>query len=502
MVKTRSSTVSASSSSAQKTPCSSSSSLAPRKNKRRRTVSMPERKKKLRRHKALQKQIAIAEASQPLVTEETGKRNPKLKLNSASKNPSLSSNARHNSDTNHRAACKKFTKKELDSDKIASPAATLSRKTPRKRAAATVEEVIGEGNPKPLQRKRNSNGKGQHDTFLEASCKNFRISESAEACTGERTSDQVLKVNHDKGWTSEQDEALQNAYFQVRPSSNFWFEVSKKLLGKTAKDCFDRFYSAHPTPPTTQPRSRKLVAESPVRTISFPSPMPSLKCKARFGRGKQGLLKAHQTVRHILRQQRVADGTYEADVFSAVEQLNSRNCALQDSTNRAMTPLPVFKGRDNSESLTATPVNCFGDAKGDSELWWSGSSKSKPQSGHDQNQYSTMSSIQSQLLSPEVLKAERNPGRLDRFLDILHLRRVEKRKTSSLKGIPQKSCTVEDSLKSERSFTQCIAAAREAIISDAKEVLRTAVQQKSTVEEETSFSSDHLEEELSDNEIL
>ncbi|MCO5548225.1 hypothetical protein L7F22_001682 [Adiantum nelumboides] len=450
MVKTRS--VSASCSSPHRQQCPSAA-LAPRKHKRRkRTLVMANKKKKLRRQRALHKQ-----------TDGRGNGGSASNLGPDSQKNSLPQTA-------FKTVHKRGVKSKSPSN-----------------AVALTEEDSSERKPNSSARNHLASNSGNLGGT------NVRIVESAEACTKERSCSQLTEVDHDcilTGWTSEQDAALQTAYFQVRPSSNFWFEVSKKISGKTAKDCFDRFYSAHPTPPNTQARSKKISTESPVRTISFLSPTSTLKCKGRFGRGKQGLLKAHQTVRHILRHQKVADESYEADVFSAVERLNHRDSLSQNCVSRVNSPLPSLK-RNNSKSGATTPATCSGYARSDNEVWWSVSSKLRTRSGYVQNEQSSGSARQIPLMSPEVLKAERNPSRLDRFLDILHMRRVPKRKSSTLRGIAQS----REHLNAESRSTQCFAAAKEAILMDAKEALRTTLKQKSG--EEASFSSDEIEDESS-----
>lgn len=502
MVKTRSKAAPfhASSSSAQMYVCCSSSPptssvSAPCKSKRRRAVAKPERKRKSR-----QKQNAIAKAFHPVLPGETGKKRAKSARHSSPKRLTLSSKPRNklkpDLNPNPKAACKSLTGKGFKNNRNDLPACNSSLKASAdKSATLTVEKgdnFIFSEKCTRTREKRNS------EALYQATCQKVRTSEATDACSEERDHDQAIEGIHSE-WTSEQDSALQSAYFRVRPSSNFWFEVSKKVPGKTANQCFDRFYSAYPTPSTAQPRSRKLASESPVRTISFSSPMPSLNSKVRFGRGKQGLLKAHQTVRHILRQQRIADGTYETDVFTAVEQFKARNPLLQDCINRAPSPLATaaLKEKDtfSERSLLGTPASCFGATKSESNLWYSVSSKQSPKCGLDENTPTTRSAAKKQLLSPEVLKAERDPGRLDRFLDMLHLRRVDKRKKTAAGG----SQDSQQNSKAERTFTQCVADARKAIMSDATEVLEAVRQENARMaaEEENSFLLDHFEEEES-----
>ncbi|MCO5563051.1 hypothetical protein L7F22_016687 [Adiantum nelumboides] len=256
MVNTRS--VSAPCSSPHRQQCPSAA-LAPRKHRRRkRTLAMANKKKKLRRQRALHKR-----------TDESGN-------GGSASNPGL--DPQKNSPP--QAVCKTVRKRGVKSK---SPSVCCGRKTSSKHGVALTKEDSSERKPNSSARNHLVCSSGN------PSGTNARIAESAEACSKERSCSQVTEADHDcllTGWTSVQDAALQTAYFQVRPSSNFWFEVSKKISGKTAKDCFDRFYSAHPTPPITA-RSKKISTESPVRTISFLSPTSTLNRKGRFGRGKQ-----------------------------------------------------------------------------------------------------------------------------------------------------------------------------------------------------------------------
>ena len=168
------------------------------------------------------------------------------------------------------------------------------------------------------------------------------------------------------------------------------------MTGKTAKECFDRYYSSYPTPPATQSHGRRCASGLTLRTISFTKSPTRVETgsTSRFGRGKQGFLKAHQTVRNILRKQKVADGNYEADVFSTVEKEDDN-----DEEEETLPSLHYCRDLVVPSSLQSN----YG--------------------GVDKDR-----SIVSQIQSPEVLKRETNPRRLDRYLDMLHLRRAEKKK--------------------------------------------------------------------------
>ncbi|XP_052723790.1 uncharacterized protein LOC108344291, partial [Vigna angularis] len=59
-----------------------------------------------------------------------------------------------------------------------------------------------------------------------------------------------------KGWTKEQDLALQRAYLTAKPSRHFWKNVSKLVPGKSQQECFDRIHFDNVTPVQLQPQSR------------------------------------------------------------------------------------------------------------------------------------------------------------------------------------------------------------------------------------------------------
>ena len=128
--------------------------------------------------------------------------------------------------------------------------------------------------------------------------------------------------------------------------------------------------------------------------------------------------------------------------------------------------------------------------------------------------------ILNQLQSPEVLKRETNPTRLDRYLDMLHLRRADKKNKNVNKNnnstkvgeIPKGECVRfknremhgeakdEDEEEGRNRSTSSIGAARDAIIIGAQAILERISKEKekaanvevdeSGIEEDTTDMSD------------
>lgn len=254
-----------------------------------------------------------------------------------------------------------------------------------------------------------------------------------------------------KGWTKDQEIALHNAYYTIKPVPNFWKEIAKLVPGKSSKECFNRFYSAYPTPPVTQPRSRmnRKNCESPIR--SFANDLNTLLKSAgssggRSGSSRQKVLHARKTVRQILRQHKKADKGYEADLFSAIENVDP-------SVQSFLLP-------------TATPVTPDGDhqagghSTSDQTL-----SCCRPKS---LSRFSADShrQLQKKLLSPEVLKQIKNPALHDKYIDLLHSREVARKKawaqntkfqSNNVQTLPQ---------------TDAVCAAKAAVVAEAQQVLR------------------------------
>lgn len=253
------------------------------------------------------------------------------------------------------------------------------------------------------------------------------------------------------GWTKEQEIALHNAYYTIKPVPNFWKEIAKLVPGKSSKECFNRFYSAHPTPPVTQPRSRmnRKNSESPIR--SFANDFSTLLKSAgssggRSGSGRQKILHARKTVRQILRQHKKADKGYEADLFSAIENVDP---AVHSFLLPATTPITpdgahqVGGHSTSDQTLSACRPKTLSRFSADS---------------HRQ--------LQKKLLSPEVLKQIKNPALHDKYIDLLHSREAARRKASA------RNTKFQSNNVQTLPQTDVVCAAKAAVVAEAQQVLQ------------------------------
>jgi len=254
-----------------------------------------------------------------------------------------------------------------------------------------------------------------------------------------------------KGWTKEQEIALHNAYYTIKPVPNFWKEIAKLVPGKSSKECFNRFYSAYPTPPVTLPRSRmnKKNCGSPIRSFAndfntlLKSGGPS---GGRSSSSRQKILHARKTVRQILRQHKKADKGYEADLFSAIENVDPSVQSFLLPTTTPITPDSAYQAGGHSTSDQT--LSCCRP-------------KSLSRFSADSHRQ-----LQKKLLSPEVLKQIKNPALHDKYIDLLHSREAARRKawaqntkfqSNNVQTLPQ---------------TDAICAAKAAVVAEAQQVLR------------------------------
>ncbi|GFZ18876.1 homeodomain-like superfamily protein [Actinidia rufa] len=188
-----------------------------------------------------------------------------------------------------------------------------------------------------------------------------------------------------KGWSKDQELALQRAYFAAKPTPNFWKKVSKlrvlttwhtqmalgytlasghlksevsgrqppgsmisqeqatpasilpknqasqQVPGKSANDCFDKVHADHLTPPQprTRLRPRKINSSSfslSVSTLLKPAEPKTRRPNAR----KQRSHLVQKTVRQLLQKHYNVSQSYEADLFSVLEStFNQSTQALQ-----------------------------------------------------------------------------------------------------------------------------------------------------------------------------
>eukprot|EP00249_Psilotum_nudum_P002152 c15043_g1_i1 orf=148-975(+) len=270
-----------------------------------------------------------------------------------------------------------------------------------------------------------------------------------------------------------------------------------QVPGKTAKECFDHFYSAYPTP-VPQPRARRCHASSPIKPASSDgslSPaMSTVKHSHTLGRGKRALLEAHRTVRQILRRQQTADEGFEADAFTAVETANpSLNAAgLVSPVSRFGSRVALSMATTATAETTLKPAGCGVESE---RKFWKSRAKTKLLSVFADLTHSiTDACPPGQLQSPEVLKKESNPERLDRYLDILHLRRIDSDRSSFQKA----NVRTSTGKHANKDWVHCgVQVAKAAVACGAKEIIQTVLNRKLPSMETENMALDEGEDNIS-----
>nr|GMC57588.1 uncharacterized protein LOC109168390 [Ipomoea batatas] len=247
-----------------------------------------------------------------------------------------------------------------------------------------------------------------------------------------------------KGWTKEQELALQKAYFAAKATPKFWKKVAKMVPGKSAQECFDRIHLDHLTPPQPRPRSR---AKKAGLLLSPPSASKLLQtADANAKKLRCSKLKSHfsqKAVREMLEKQyNNIDRDKEADIFSVLEsRTDQSNEAFQEAAN-VVTP-----------EVKLERVSFLGRCS------------ERSSSGH-KDQRSRLSNLPgAALFSPPVLKPIKNKALHDRYIDQLHCREA-RRNAASLR-------TATHNLRNGNQDQQVdtIQAAKNALIFDARDAI-------------------------------
>ncbi|XP_031109856.1 uncharacterized protein LOC116014013 [Ipomoea triloba] len=247
-----------------------------------------------------------------------------------------------------------------------------------------------------------------------------------------------------KGWTKEQELALQKAYFAAKATPKFWKKVAKMVPGKSAQECFDRIHLDHLTPPQPRPRSR---AKKAGLLLSPPSASKLLQtADANAKKLRCSKLKSHfsqKAVREMLEKQyNNIDRDKEADVFSVLEsRTDQSNEALQEAAN-VVTP-----------EVKLERVSFLGRCS------------ERSSSGH-KDQRSRLSNLPgAALFSPPVLKPIKNKALHDRYIDQLHCREA-RRNAASLR-----TATHNHRNGNQDQQVDTIQAAKNALIFDARDAI-------------------------------
>ncbi|KAG2696046.1 hypothetical protein I3843_07G041200 [Carya illinoinensis] len=250
-----------------------------------------------------------------------------------------------------------------------------------------------------------------------------------------------------KGWTKEQELALQRAYFAAKPTPHFWKRVSRLVPGKSAQECFDKVHSDNLTPLQPRPRSRaKKAQSSPLQHFSFSASRLLKPMAKRLNCNKQKTHLSQKSVRHLLQKHYHVDQDYEADLFSVLESnMDTSNQAVQPnvtlSTPKQLVGKHDFfqKFRERSSSVRKKPI---------------------PRSS---------SSSLTTLVSPPVLKQVKNRVLHEKYIDQLHCREAKRRAASAR---AQKSSVVkEDTNDIHNQNIDVVRAAKNALAYDARNVI-------------------------------
>ncbi|XP_059665690.1 uncharacterized protein LOC132311675 [Cornus florida] len=247
-----------------------------------------------------------------------------------------------------------------------------------------------------------------------------------------------------QGWTKDQEIALQRAYFAAKPTPHFWKKVAKLVPGKSAQDCFDKVHSDHLTPPQPRTRLRASIANSSSFSLSASKFLKSAEPKTkRRNCSKQKSHLAQKTVRRLLQKHYHVDQDYEADLFSVLE-----------------SPLNISSQASQQGVILSTP-ECGQDKRGFLKKYQGSSSARK-------KHISRLGGLLvATLVSPPVLKQVKNKGLHEKYIDQLHCREA-KRKAASVRA--GKSIRSREGRK--QSLNQdAIEAAKNALVSDARDVI-------------------------------
>ncbi|KAL2606101.1 hypothetical protein AAZV13_09G163200 [Glycine max] len=211
-----------------------------------------------------------------------------------------------------------------------------------------------------------------------------------------------------KGWTKEQELALQRAYLAAKPSPHFWKNVSKLVPGKSQQDCFDRIHCDYMTPPETQPRLRaKTFKSSPIHQFSISASKllkPMDKTARRSNVLKPKNIITQKSVDKLLQRHLKVDLDREGDIFSVLEPNT-------DFSTNALQPSEALSTPKQQKENKGFPQNCTET---------SSSSHKKPPSR-------LSGSCVTELVSPPVLKKVKNRVMHEKYINQLRCRESRRR---------------------------------------------------------------------------
>ncbi|KAL2937952.1 Mis18-binding protein 1 [Bienertia sinuspersici] len=278
-----------------------------------------------------------------------------------------------------------------------------------------------------------------------------------------------LQGGTNQGWTKEQELELHRAYFTAKPSPHFWKRVAKMVPGKSSQECFDKVHSENQTPLYTKPSSKakKISPFSGIKLFNSAKKKSEktskTKCKSHVGR---------KTVRHLLQKYCHVNQDSETDLFSILEP--SVNPSVEDFT---LTPKHLMRIPDSSSK------SCNGVS-----------------SGHKKCLSRLSGKGESPLSSPPVLKKVKNLVLHEKYIDQLHTR-DHKRKVAFSRCM--KSAQYQKNSQ-ENSFhlKDIIKTAKEALVSEAKDVINKYRHSQANIMEEFSNSEELLSSDNDEDETV
>ncbi|KAK7252469.1 hypothetical protein RIF29_36426 [Crotalaria pallida] len=294
-----------------------------------------------------------------------------------------------------------------------------------------------------------------------------------------------------KGWTKEQELALQRAYLAAMPSPHFWKNVSRlkvkhhaftlkplkaddpgvrladilkqmymvSLLhldtalgwvpGKSQQECFDRIHRDHITPPQSQPRSRaKTITSSPLHQFSLSAskvlkPFDKKIKRSNFLKPKSYI--AQKSVEKLLQGHLNVDRDREGDIFSVLEPNT-------DLSTNAFQPSEALSTPKQQKVKQGFLQNCTER---------SSSSHKKPLSRFS-------GSCITDLASPPVLKQVKNRVLHEKYIHQLRCREAKRKAASARTQVPITGKISEGSRIQKRDVVK---AAKVALVSEARDAI-------------------------------
>ncbi|MED6137805.1 hypothetical protein PIB30_068449, partial [Stylosanthes scabra] len=220
-----------------------------------------------------------------------------------------------------------------------------------------------------------------------------------------------------EGWAKEQELALQRAFFSVKPSPDFWKNVSKMVPGKSQQDCFDRIHGDHVTPPQLHPRSRARTVKSlPIQQFSM-SASKLFKPTDKKVRGPN-ILKpknciTQKSVEKLLQHRLQVNQDCRGDIFSILEP------DIDFSTNASQPSVALSTPKKQKEN----------------KLFLQGCTETSS-SSHKKSLSRFSSSHITNLVSPPVLKQVKNKGMHEKYINQLRCREARRKANSARLQIP------------------------------------------------------------------